>query len=340
MRDFFSPTVTSRRGLQQATTLATVQRRLGVRATSVGALSDAAAVFDAARLQAVMAELGGRIRPQGPATERAALRALTAVDGRLLPALPQLAWAVWQDDQHRAANMPVAFEVLRQSPVGVTVTRGNASARTDWRRLVQPGGFSVVDRGDADDGLFQDVHDLPCRFLARVPHHAAYEVQDERPVAVAAQAAGVRRDGLIRRLGTAHHTRLLPQPFRVVLVAPSQPSQGGALAPLLLVTNRLDLAAEVVAVAYRLRWAVELLFRWLTCVLGCRHLRSQSANGVRIQVSVAIIASLLISLWVGRSPTKRTDEMRCFDLSGWASEAEVIAHLDRWHVRSPPTGKT
>jgi hypothetical protein len=337
---FFSPTVTSLRGLQQATTLATVQRRLGVRATSLGALSEAAAVFDAALLQAVIAELGGRIRPQGPATERAALRALTAVDGSLLPALPKMAWAVWQDDQHRAAKRPVAFEVLRQIPVGVTVTSGNASERTEWRRLVQPGGFYVVDRGYADYGLFQDLHDLPCSFLARVQHNAAYEVQEERPVSVAAQAAGVRRDCLIRRLGTAHHTRLLPQPFRVVLVAPSQPSQGGALAPLVLVTNRLDLAAEVVAVAYRFRWAVELFFRWLKCVLGCRHLLSQSANGVRIQVDVAIIASLLISLWVGRSPTKRPYEMLCFYLSGWASEAEVIAHIDRLHFRSPPMGKT
>jgi len=47
---FFSPTVTSLRGLQQATTLATVQQRLGVRRTSLGALSEAAYVFDAALL--------------------------------------------------------------------------------------------------------------------------------------------------------------------------------------------------------------------------------------------------------------------------------------------------
>lgn len=39
------------------------------------------------------------------------------------------------------------------------------------------------------------------------------------------------------------------------------------------------------AVAYRYRWAVELFFRWVKCVLGCRHLLSQGLNGVRIQVS-------------------------------------------------------
>jgi Transposase DDE domain len=336
---FFSPTVTSLRGLQQATTLAKVQARFGVRPTSLGALSEAAQLFDAALLQAVIGEVGRRIPAPAVATERAALQALTAVDGSLLPALPKMAWAVWQGDQHRAAKMHVAFEVLRQVPVGVTVTAGHASERTEWRRLVQPGGRYVVDRGYTDYALFQDLHDLPCSFIARGQYNAAYEVQEERPVSATAQAAGVRRDCLIRRLGAAHHSRLLPQPFRVVLVASGTRTADGAPEGMVLVTNRLDVDAELVALAYRFRWAVELFFRWLKCVLDCRHLLSQSENGVRIQVYVAIIASLLISLWVGRPPTKRTYEMLCFYLSGWASEAEVIAHIDPLHFRSPPTGK-
>src|SRR5229473_3729405 len=108
---------------------------------------------------------------------------------------------------------------------------------------------------------------------------------------------------------------------------------------MVLVTNRLDLDADLVAVAYRYRWAVELFFRWVKCVLGCRHLVSQTANGVRMQVYVALIASLLISLWVGRAPTKRTYEMLCFSLSGWASEMELIAHIDRLHLKAPPPCK-
>jgi hypothetical protein len=67
---------------------------------------------------------------------------------------------------------------------------------------------------------------------------------------------------------------------------------------------------------------------------------SKAPNGVRIQVYVALIASLLVSLWVGRPPTKRTYEMLCFYLSGWASEAEVIAHLNQLHRRDPPPCKS
>jgi len=336
---FFNPTVTSLRGVQQTTTLMKVQKRLGIRRTSLGALSEAAYVFDAALLHEIVTTLGAQLRPHVPLAEQEALAPLTAVDGSLLPALPRMAWALWQDDQHRAAKMHVAFAVLRQGPVEVTVTAGNGSERAEWRGLVQPGGFYVVDRGYVDYGLFQELHDVPCSFICRVKDNAAYEVQAARTLSPTAVQAGVVHDAVLRRLGTAHHTRLLPQPFRVVQVATGKTRQDGTPDVLVLVTHRLDLDAELIAVAYRYRWAVELFFRWVKCVLGCRHLLSQGLNGVRIQVYAAFIASLLISLWVGRAPTTRTYEMLCFYLSGWATETELIAHIDRLHLKAPPPCK-
>jgi hypothetical protein len=60
---------------------------------------------------------------------------------------------------------------------------------------------------------------------------------------------------------------------------------------------------------------------------------------VQLQVYLALIASLLISLWVGRAPTKRTYEMLCFSLSGWASAREVITHVERLSLSAPPGKK-
>src|SRR5712692_6288666 len=202
--DFFNPTVTSLRGLQQMTTLAQVQARFGIRRTSLSALSEAASVFDAALLHAVLTALGAQLRPHLSGAEHAALASLTAVDGSLLPALPRMLWAVWQDDQHRAAKRHVACAVLQDGPVNVTVTAGNASERAELRRLVQPGGFYVFDRGSIDYDLFQELHDLPCSFLGRVKANVSYEIQEEHPVSAPARAAGVERDVVLRRLGTAH----------------------------------------------------------------------------------------------------------------------------------------
>jgi len=71
------------------------------------------------------------------------------------------------------------------------------------------------------------------------------------------------------------------------------------------------------------------LFRWLKCILGCRHLLANSRDGVTIQVYLAKIASLLKSLWVGRKPTRSTLEMIQFYFTGWATEDERVAHLDQ-----------
>ena len=142
-----------------------------------------------------------------------------------------------------------------------------------------------------------------------------------------------------QRLGTAHHAPCAAQPLRVVRVTTDKRHKDGTPVELVLVTNRLDLDADLIALAYRYRWTVELFFRWFKCILGCRHLLSHSENGVQLQIYMALIASLLISLWVGRAPTKRTYEMLCFYLSGWASTTEVIAHVERLHLPAPPSKK-
>lgn len=343
---FFTPTVTSLRGIQQMSELAKVQQRWRVPRMGVSTLSEAATVFDAALLQDVINELALRAWTQAAggnralgAREQELLQDLVAIDGSLLPALARMVWALWQDEQHRAAKMHVAFAALRQVPVGVTVTAGNSSEREQTRQLVQPGGFYVCDRGYVDYELFAQWHALPCSFIVRVQNNAAYEVAHERSVSAAARAAGVTSDVVLQRLGTAHHRPCAAQPLRVVRVTTDKRHKDGTPVELVLVTNRLDLDADLIALAYRYRWTVELFFRWFKCILGCRHLLSHSENGVQLQVYMALIASLLISLWVGRAPTKRTYEMLCFYLSGWASTREVISHVERLYLSAPPSKK-
>lgn len=190
-----------------------------------------------------------------------------------------------------------------------------------------------------DYDLFAQWHALPCSFIVRVQNNAAYEVAQERPLSAAARAAGVISDVVLQRLGPSHHRPWAAQPLRSVRVTTDKKHKDGTPIELVLVTNRLDLEADLIALAYRYRWTVELFFRWFKCILGCRHLLSHSENGVQIQVYMALIASLLISLWVGRTPMKRTYEMLCFYLSGWANTQEVLTHVERLQLKAPPGKK-
>src|SRR5205807_8399535 len=143
--------------------------------------------------------------------------------------------------------------------------------------------------------------------VARVKDNTAFTVAEERPRTPAARQAGVVRDVVLAKLGTDHHKDVVGRPVRLVIVRRTKGD--GSEEELWLVTDRLDLPAELVALAYRYRWSIELFFRWFKCILGCRHLLASDANGVAIQVYAALIASLLIVLWTGRKPTKRTWEM-------------------------------
>jgi hypothetical protein len=324
---FFSPIVTSLRGLQQASGLAKVQKLLGCERAALGSLSEASRVFDPALLRQIIGDLARQALPLAHGREAEALRGLTAVDGTVLAALPKMAWALWRE-QHRALKMHLQFDVLKGVPSDATVTCANGPEIEELRATLRPGRLYVVDRGYAEYQLFQDIIDAHSSFIGRIRDNAVWTVVEERPVSAAARAAGVRSDRVVH-LGGAKSGAVFQQPLRVIAVDTGKTDSQGRPEILLLATDRLDLDAELVALGYRFRWQVELFFRWFKCILGCRHLLATSRNGVTIQLYVGLIASLLISLWTGRKPTKRTLEMLQFYFSGWATAEEVQAHLDR-----------
>jgi Transposase DDE domain len=242
--------------------------------------------------------------------------------------LPKMAWALWVDPQHRAAKMHIHFDVLKGVPVEATVTTGNGSETEELRKTLQALRLYVIDRGYAEYQLFQDILDVGSDFIGRIRANAVWTVVEERPLTAEAKAAGVRSDRVVW-LGGPQSGGVFKNPVRVVEVDTGKTDALGRPEILLLATNRLDLAAELVALAYRFRWTIEMFFRWFKCILSCCHLLANSRAGVTIQVYLAIIASLLISLWVGRKPSIRTLEMFQFYFTGWATEAELQAHLDQ-----------
>ncbi len=328
---FFNPILTSLNGLLQASALDKVRKTTGSGHVSKGSFSEAQGVFAAPLLEGIIAELAERVAPVSPPAEWAALKDMVAVDGSLLPALPRMAWALWLDKQHKAAKMHVHFEVLRGIPLRVSVTEGNGSETEQLRQQLEAGRLYVIDRGYAEYQLFQDIIDAKSSFIGRIRDNAVWEVVAERPLSDKARAAGVKSDRVVW-LGGEQSGKVFQQQLRVIAVATGKMEANGKPEILLLATDKMDLEADLVALGYRFRWSVELFFRWLKRIVGMRHLIAESANGLRIQVYVSIIASLLLSLWVGTKPTKRTYEMFCLFFAGWASEQELAAHIEKLHL--------
>jgi hypothetical protein len=336
---FFSPTITSLRSLQQASTLEAVQRRLGIRATSLGSFSEAARLFDARALHRILQELAARAAPIVDGPDARQLLHLTAVDGSIFRAFPRMAWALWKDSEHRGVKLHLHFDVFCGIPLDASMTHASGSETDQLRAMLRPGRLYVVDRGYLDHALYREIFVAGSSFIGRIKDNGSYTTKSERPLSAADTAAGVVSDELLQRLGTSHHKNEL-KGHQLRLIKVQRTNDEGVLETWWLLTNKLDLPAELVALGYRYRWTVELFFRWLKCVLGCKQLLTTSENGVALQIYTALIASLLIVLWTGRKPTKRTWEMLQFYFQGWASLNEIQAHLEKQKLLSNKSKET
>jgi Transposase DDE domain len=328
---FFSPTITSLRALQQASCLEAVQRRLGIRATSLGSFSEAARLFDAEALHQILRELAAKAVPLVNGPEADQLLNLTAVDGSIFRAFPRMAWALWKDSEHRGVKLHLHFDVFCGTPDDASLTHASGSETEQLRAKLRPGRLYVIDRGYLDHALYRAIIEAGSSFIGRIKDNGAYTVKSQLTLTTADIAAGIVSDERIKRLGTSHHrNELKGHELRLIKLQRINDEDD----PWWLLTNRLDLPAELVALGYRYRWTVELFFRWLKCVLGCKQLLSTSQNGVAVQIYTALIASLLIVLWTGRKPVKRTWEMLQFYFQGWASIDELQAHLEKQKLKA------
>lgn len=330
---FFNPIVTSMRGLVEASSLKKVRAKLGVSSTSLGSFSEAGSVFDADLLQPIIAELGRELQPLPHDVRLQALPGvLTAVDGTELSALSKLAGALIEG---RDLKLHTHFEPLKGVPVDMDLTAAGDSEVQQLLGSLTAGRVYVQDRGYACFRLFQAIIDIGSWFVCRIRDNSVYEVIEDRVLSPEARATGVVSDQIVW-LGSDGKRAELKQPLRIVKIActPHRKRSGhtGRGGPeqgefLLVATNLMDLPAEVIALVYKKRWAVELFFRFYKHVLGCRHLISHRPNGIEIQVYLAIIVCMLVVLWTHRQPTLRTVEMLRFYFTGWASEDELAAHL-------------
>jgi hypothetical protein len=349
----FNPIVTSLRGIQQASELQKVQKKLGCPRASLGSLSEATGVFDPEPVKQIAGELAAQLEPLSKDRQFPDVKHLiTAVDGTVMKTLARIVQAAYlrspTDGRSMSAwRLHTHFEIERGLPVRIDVTgagsQGENDERAVLRRTLQADRCYVMDRGYAQFSLFNAIVTAGSSYVCRVRDNSVYEVVEQRPLSAEATAAHVTFDAVVR-MGQDRKGEDRPaHPMRLIFIqtTPHQKrgkSGGGTLGPrsdgiLRIATNLLDVPAEVIGFIYQHRWMIEIFFRFLKHILGCRHLLSTHPAGVEIQAYCAIIACLLIALWTGKQPTKRTYEMICFYFIGWANEEELLAHLQKLKVQ-------
>lgn len=332
----FNPVVQSMRQLCAISQLEKVQQTTGGGKVSLGSFSAAQTVLDPDLLKQVFEVLAQSVPLNSQADPRLAHLELIAQDGSLWRALPRMAWAeygVGPKGQAKGVRLHLRFNLLKEAPEDALVTPGKGNEVTALRELLLPGQTNVGDRFYGHHyRLFEEIDAAKAFFVFRLHEQAVIHEEAALPVSAADAQAGVIRHAWVR-LGATEKLRSM----RVRLVEVRRDGQH-----LLLATNHpaASLPAELVALVYRRRWAIELFFRWIKCVLGSRHFFAQSPAGVTLQLYLALIAAVLLQLFTGERPNRRQMEFLQYYFMGLATAAELARLLPHYRTKARPAQKT
>jgi hypothetical protein len=325
-----NPILATTRALCAASDLSRVQRELCGQSVSLGSFSEAQHLTEPAWLERLFTELAAQVPGPAPRDPHQAWQQWFARDGSLLPALPRMHWALFGGGKAKKSGAPnnavrlhLSFHLLDDKPAAAYITDGKTCERKTWKAQWERGAAYVGDRYYAED--YQCLSQLDaqgCAYIVRLCDQAVVTVLEELPLTKADRAAGVVRQARVQ-LGRRASDRI--QRVRVVWV------QSATAGELRLATNLpvADAPAELISVMYRRRWQIEGFFKWLKCLLGCRHWLAESQRGVTIQLYLVLIAAVLLQLATGQRPNKRMLELIRLHQMGWATLEELTRGQER-----------
>lgn len=171
-------------------------------------------------------------------------------------------------------------------PAYAVITEGRQHEATVARTLEFPRGSMVtMDRGYNDYALFGRWTDRGIDFVTREKVNADILWVDEREVP---QNRKIRRDTLIRLAGDKAQ-KDCPHLLRRVVVWLEDKQE-----ELVLWTNNMTLGATTIAAIYKARWQIELFFKSLKQNFHVKTFVGTSANALKTQLWIALIAMLLV----------------------------------------------
>ena len=188
------------------------------------------------------------------------------------------------------AKAHIIYDPDADQPLYLMVTPSNVNDITAAKEMpIEAGATYVFDLGYYDYGWWASLDRAGCRIVTRLKSNTPFEVVEERPVAPGSSILSDRTGHLPDRLAASRRN-----PMSGLVREVQVRIETGRV--LRILTNDLKASGQEIADLYKRRWAIELFFRWVKQTLKISHFLGTSENAVRIQISVALIAFLLLRL--------------------------------------------
>ena len=253
--------------------------------------------------------------------EHADLGDLTIIDGSLIDAVLSMYWADYRDGSKKA-KVHVGFDLNRSIPKKIFLTDGKGDERPFVGRILSPGETGVIDRyyqrHKSFDEWQADGKHFICRIKSSTTRHEV-RINDILP-------GGIVLYDAVVLLGTPG-VNLTEKEVRLV-------GYRVAGVDYWIATDRHDLTAEQIALAYRLRWNIEVFFGWWKRHLKVYHLISRSKYGLMVQILAGLITYLLLAIYCRNQYHEKVSVERlreiCINIRNERSIADILDENEDW----------
>ena len=150
----------------------------------------------------------------------------------------------------------------------------------------EPGAIYVMDRGFTDFARLTQLGAAGAWFVIRAKRNLKVARRYSHPVD---RTTGLRSDHTVRFTGFYSHARYAT-PLRRVRFYDAEHQRH-----LVFLTNAFHLPALTIASIYKLRWQVELFFKWIKQHLRIKAFYGTSENAVKTQIWSAISTYVLVA---------------------------------------------
>ena len=196
-------------------------------------------------------------------------------------------WAHFQQTKG-AVKLHAALNLRGSIPEFIHISTGKfADVRVLDIMVPHPGAYYIMDKAYGDFGRFHTLHQAHALFVTRARRNMQFERRYSYPVD---KSTGLRCDQTIVLTGV-HSATDYPIPLRRIRFVDTETRKG-----FVFITNDFGLPALSIARLYKLRWHVELFFKWIKQHLRIKAFYGTSENAVKTQIWIAISVYVLVAI--------------------------------------------
>lgn len=158
------------------------------------------------------------------------------------------------------------------------------------------GSIITFDKGYVDYAHYEAFTKRSIWYVTRLKDNALYQAREEYDIPDEADSGVLKDEEIVLYYGDNKK-----QVHRALRIAYWDNANKRLFE---FITNNFELAAEKIALIYKKRWQIELLFKQLKQNFPLKYFLGDNENAIEIQIWIAMLANLLITLVKGRVKRK------------------------------------